>query len=130
MSWVHLPELPLDGLHWPIPFAADLLGIAEKDLRRLVKNAGLEPAGTANMAGYRRSGRQPRVYAAKDLIALHEQCMLRSRDASCQGCGSVPLYVNLLTLSGTPGRERTLPLGGAWELSFRATGRSVDLPPR
>lgn len=80
MSWAHLRELPLDGMHWPIPFAAGLLGIDEKDLRKMVKLAGLEPSGTANMAGYRRSGRQPRVYAAEDLIALHEQVMLRSGD--------------------------------------------------
>lgn len=105
MSWEHLPELPLDGMHWPLPFAAGLLGITEKDLRRLVKQAGLEPAGTANMAEYRRSGRQPRVYAAKDLIALHEQVLLRSGDDRGQGCGSVLAHVNLLTLSGTPGRE-------------------------
>jgi hypothetical protein len=84
MSWGHLPELPLDGMHWPIPFAAGLLGVAEKDLRKLVKDAGLEPAGTANMAGYRRSGRQPRVYAAKDLIALHEQFISRSCDGHAE----------------------------------------------
>jgi hypothetical protein len=108
-GWAHLPELPLDGLHWPLAFAADLLDIDVKKLRKLVKDAGLEPSGTANMASFRRSGRQPRVYPAQDLIALHEQhCVLRSRDNRVSGCGRVMRHDQMLTgLWGIPARART-----------------------
>jgi hypothetical protein len=71
-GWAGLPEVPLDGDHWPLKFAAQALGMPLEDLKDLVRIVGLEPTGTAKMADFRRSGRQPRVYPAAALIKLHE----------------------------------------------------------
>jgi hypothetical protein len=69
-GWGHTPEVPIDGVNWPLPFAAKTLEISERDLRDLIRVVGLEPAGTMKMASYRRSGRNPRVYEASKLIKL------------------------------------------------------------
>lgn len=69
-GWEGLPEVPIDGTKWPLDFAAKILEIDEKDLRALVRIAGLEPAGTIKTAGYRRQGRNPRAYPATSLVKL------------------------------------------------------------
>lgn len=71
-GWAGLPEQPLDGQHWSVDVAAAWLGIPAGDLRDLIRIVKLEPTGTAKMAAFRRSGRQPRVYASEALIMLHE----------------------------------------------------------
>ena len=69
-GWSGLPEVPADGQNWPLDFAARLIGIPERDLRDLVRIAGLAPAGTMKTAAYARSGRNPRVYDGAKLIRL------------------------------------------------------------
>lgn len=71
-GWRGLPQAPLDGKHWPLDVAAEVLGIPERDLRDLVRITGLEPTGTLAMAGYRRPGRQPRAYDGDKLVALYD----------------------------------------------------------
>jgi hypothetical protein len=71
-GWKGLPEVPLNGEHWPVEFAADALGIAPKDLRDLIRIAGVQPSGTAKIASFSRSGRHPRAYPADVLIKLYE----------------------------------------------------------
>jgi hypothetical protein len=62
----------LDGENWPLAQAAQLLEIPEKDLRDLVRIAGLEPSGVIRMSSYSRQGRQPRAYPADKLIMIGE----------------------------------------------------------
>jgi hypothetical protein len=62
----------VDGLSWPLDFAAKTLGIPERDLRDLVRVVGLAPSGTMKMASFSRSGRNPRVYDSAKLIKLYE----------------------------------------------------------
>jgi hypothetical protein len=69
-GWAGVPVIDLDGTCWPLDFAARTIGVAERDLKDLVRIAGLKPAGTARMSAYRRSGRQPRVYDAAKLIKI------------------------------------------------------------
>jgi hypothetical protein len=71
-GWRGLPEQPLDGDHWPLDFAARTLGIPLEDLKDLIRITRVPPSGTAKLAGYRRQGRQPRVYPATALIRLLE----------------------------------------------------------
>jgi len=72
LGWEGLPFVPHDGNNWPLPFAASLLDIPEKDLRKQVRAEAIEPAGVIRMAGFRRSGRQPRAYPAAELIRIAE----------------------------------------------------------
>jgi hypothetical protein len=62
----------MDGRNWPLPFAAELLGVSEQALRKKVAAEGIEPAGVIRMSGFRRSGRQPRAYPASELIRIAE----------------------------------------------------------
>jgi hypothetical protein len=71
-GWAGLAEQPLDGDNWTVEVAAKWLGLPARDIRDLIRVTGLEPTGTAKMAAYRRSGRQPRVYDAKALIQMYE----------------------------------------------------------
>lgn len=71
-GWEGLPFVELDGQSWPVSFAAGFLGVAEEDLRALVKISGLQPSGVIKMADFRRSGRQPKAYPATGLIRLSE----------------------------------------------------------
>lgn len=70
MSWEGGEFVDQDGENWPLDFAAKMLSMPEKDLRDLVRIAGLEPAGVIRMAGFRRQGRAPRAYPAEKLILL------------------------------------------------------------
>lgn len=69
-GWEGLPEVPADGTRWPLSFAAKMLDVDEKDLRTLVRIAGMEPSGTIRTAEFRRQGRNPRAYDASRLVAL------------------------------------------------------------
>lgn len=69
-GWEGLPEVPVDGTSWPLSFAAKMLDIDEKDLRTLVRIAGMKPVGTIKTADFRRQGRNPRAYSASTLVAL------------------------------------------------------------
>lgn len=71
-GWAGLPAMELDGSDWPLSTAAALLGLPERDLRDLVRIAGLPPSGTAKMATFARSGRHPRVYPGAGLITICE----------------------------------------------------------
>ena len=71
-GWGGVAEVPVDGKNWPLEFAAKTLGIPERDLRDLVRITGLQPTGTMPMAGFRRSGRNPRVYDATALVRLYD----------------------------------------------------------
>lgn len=71
-GWESLPFVPCDGQNWPLAFAAEFLDIPEKDLRKQIRDRGIEPAGVIRMAGFRRSGRQPRAYPAAELINIAE----------------------------------------------------------
>lgn len=79
-GWRSLPEQKLDGNHWTVPVASQVLGIPLDDLKALIRIAGVQPSGTAKMAAYRRSGRQPRVYLATDLITLSEALVALRRE--------------------------------------------------
>ena len=71
-GWQGLPFVPLDGRNWPIPLAAELLEVPERELRKRIKSEGVEPAGVIRMADFRRSGRQPRAYPSSELIRIAE----------------------------------------------------------
>lgn len=71
-GWQGLPFVPCDGQNWPIPFAAELLDVPERELRKRIADEGIEPAGVIRMASFRRSGRQPRAYPAVELIRIAE----------------------------------------------------------
>ena len=71
-GWRSLPFVDLDGTSWPLSLAAQLLGVRESDLRKQVKEEGLEPSGVIRMRAYRSQGRQPRAYPARDLIRIAE----------------------------------------------------------
>lgn len=75
-GWESLPFVPCDGRNWPLAFAAEFLDIPEKDLRKQIRDRGIEPAGVIRMAGFRRSGRQPRAYPAAELITIAESFRL------------------------------------------------------
>ena len=72
MSWGTLPFVDIDGKNWPVPFAAEMLGMPEQDLRDLIRIVGIEPSGVVRMSDFRRSGRQPRAYPASSLICVTE----------------------------------------------------------
>lgn len=72
LGWKSLPFVDLDGTSWPLPFAAGLLGVPLADLRKRVKEEGLEPSGVMRMRDYRSQGRQPRAYLATELIRIAE----------------------------------------------------------
>lgn len=71
-GWAGEAPVPVDGLNWPLDFAAAMLNIPERDLRDLVRITGLKPAGTMRMAAFRRSGRNPRVYDSGKLIKIYD----------------------------------------------------------
>lgn len=71
-GWEGSPEVALDGSAWPLDFAARILGMDEKDLRDLVRITGLTPVGTVKIAGFRRSGRNPRAYDAAKLTRIYD----------------------------------------------------------
>jgi hypothetical protein len=72
-GWRSLPFVDLDGTSWPLPFAAQILEIPLRDLRKRVKEEGLEPSGVIRMREYRSQGRQPRAYPAAELIRIAEE---------------------------------------------------------
>lgn len=72
-GWRGLPFVDLDGTSWPLAFAAQLLEVKESDLRKRVKEKGIEPAGVVRMRSYRSQGRQPRAYPATELIRIAEE---------------------------------------------------------
>ena len=71
-GWKSLSFVDIDGQAWPIPFAAEMLGMPEEDLRDLVRILGVQPSGVIRMSDFRRQGRQPRAYPAKTLIRISE----------------------------------------------------------
>jgi hypothetical protein len=71
-GWAGIPFVEIDGVNWPLDFAAKMLDIPLKDLSDLVRITGLKPAGVIRMAAYRRQGRQPRAFEAARLIHLTE----------------------------------------------------------
>ncbi len=71
-GWKREREVPIDGANWPLGFAAKQLDLSERDLRDLIRIVGLKPTGTMKMATYSRSGRNPRVYDAGQLVRLNE----------------------------------------------------------
>lgn len=79
-GWEGKPPVPVDGLNWPLDFAAKTLGVPERDLRDLVRIVGLEPTGTMKMAAFHRQGRNPRVYDSVKLIRLYDSIREISRD--------------------------------------------------
>lgn len=79
-GWKSLPEQELDGNHWTVAVASQVLGIPLDDLKALIRITGVQPSGTAKMAAYRRSGRQPRVYLATHLIKLNEALVALRRE--------------------------------------------------
>jgi hypothetical protein len=71
-GWESLPFVSCDGQNWPLGFAAKILEIPERELRKRVKQEQVEPAGVIRMADFRRSGRQPAAYPASELIRIAE----------------------------------------------------------
>jgi hypothetical protein len=71
-GWKGLPFTELDGMSWPLNFAAKILQVSELDLRKEVKQQGVEPTGVIRMRDYRSQGRQPRAYPATELIRIAE----------------------------------------------------------
>jgi hypothetical protein len=71
-GWVSIPEVDLDGKNWSLGFAAKILDVPEKDLRRRVREEKLEPSGVIAIRGYRSQGRHPRAYPAVELIRIAE----------------------------------------------------------
>jgi hypothetical protein len=62
----------IDGVNWPLEFAAKMLDIPVRDLTDLVRIVKLQPAGVIRFAEFRRRGRQPRAYPAEKLIKAAE----------------------------------------------------------
>jgi hypothetical protein len=88
MVWKSEPKVAVDGVNWPLEFAAKTLGISERDLRDLVRIVDLQPTGTMPMAEFRRSGRNPRVYDAAKLVKLYQLVQDAAKDLSgIQGSG-------------------------------------------
>lgn len=75
-GWEHIPFVELDGQNWSLGFAAKLLDVPERDLRKQVLKEGLQPAGVIRMRPYRSQGRQPRAYPARDLIRIAETILV------------------------------------------------------
>lgn len=73
LGWKGLDFVDLDGMSWPLNFAARLLEVNELDLRQQVKDQGVQPTGVIRMRDYSSQGRQPRAYPAKDLIRIAEE---------------------------------------------------------
>jgi len=71
-AWDGLPFVEVDGLSWPLEFAAAQLGMKTQDWRDLVRITDLEPSGVIRMSDFRRQGRQPRAYPAAKLIIISE----------------------------------------------------------
>jgi hypothetical protein len=71
-GWKGIPPAEFDGKSWTIPFASKLLGISSDTLRAIIREIGLEPAGTLNLREYRSQGRAARAYPARRLIAIAE----------------------------------------------------------
>lgn len=71
-GWAGIPFVEIDGVNWPLDFAAKMLDIPVRDLADLVRIVNLQPAGTIKMASYRRQGRQPRAFGAAKLIRITE----------------------------------------------------------
>lgn len=71
-GWRSLPFVDLDGTSWPLAFAAGILDVPLPDLRKRVKEEGLEPSGVVRFRDYRSQGRQPRAYPAAELIRIAE----------------------------------------------------------
>jgi hypothetical protein len=70
--------------NWPLPLAAKVLCVPERDLRDLVRMLGLKPSGTANMRDFSTQGRTSRVYPAEHLILICESIAVL-RDAVTKG---------------------------------------------
>src|SRR5260370_18100814 len=71
-GWGSIPFAELDGANWTLGFAAKLLDVPEKELRKRVKEEGLQPAGVINMRPFRSQGRAARAYPAGELIRISE----------------------------------------------------------
>ena len=72
LGWKGLPFTELDGMSWPLNFAARILGVSELDLRKRVRDEDVQPTGVIRMRDFRSQGRQPRAYPAADLIRIAE----------------------------------------------------------
>lgn len=81
-GWEGLPEVEMNGENWTLDVAAEVLGISERDLRDLVRIVGLKPAGTMNMAHFRRPGRHPRAYEGAKLAQIYDAVRQIARDVS------------------------------------------------
>ena len=73
MSWSSLPLLDPDGANLPLSVAADLFDVKISQLRKAVKERGLEPSGVIRMDDFRRSGRHPMAYPASKLVRIAEE---------------------------------------------------------
>lgn len=65
--------MDIDGMSWPVEFAADALGWTAKDLRDLIRVLHVAPVGTIRWAQFSRQGRQPRAYDAQQLILIDKR---------------------------------------------------------
>jgi len=72
VGWESLPPVDPDGQNWPLPFAAKILDVSERRLRKEVRDRGVEPSGVLKITDFRRSGRHPRAYPAAELIIIAE----------------------------------------------------------
>jgi hypothetical protein len=71
-GWKDIGFVDLDGQSWSLAFAAKVLDVPERDLRKRVREEGLEPVGVIRMRTFRSQGRQPRAYSAEELIRIAE----------------------------------------------------------
>jgi hypothetical protein len=84
-GWAGIPFVEIDGVNWPLEFAARMLDIPVRDLADLVRITGLAPAGVIKIASYRRQGRQPRAFEAAKLIHLTEGIRKLSEELTALG---------------------------------------------
>jgi hypothetical protein len=71
-----LPVVADDEKLWTAAQAAVLLGppdLSVSEVRRLIRERGLEPAGKRRTTGYGQSGRYARVYRAEELIEAYDR---------------------------------------------------------
>lgn len=61
--------------YWPIPVAAQVLGIEEEQLKTLIRLGGIRPAAKMQMRSVKTSGRAAAAYDAAKLIQAQELLM-------------------------------------------------------
>lgn len=70
-----LPAVGDDDTLWTAAQAAVLLGppdLSVTEVRRLLRDKGIEPVGKRRTTGYGQSGRYARVYRAEELIKAYD----------------------------------------------------------